>query len=56
VDLDDADIHGGTFDRFGLGVNWWATYGWKFGLGWGYIKLYKSGTTGVTNSVQTRLQ
>jgi len=56
VSLEDGVIHGGTFDRFGLGVNWWATYGWKLGFGWGYIKLYEGGRTGVTNSFQTRLQ
>lgn len=56
VDLEDGVIHGGSFDRFGLGFNWWATYGWKIGFGWGHIRLYDGGTTGTTNSLQTRLQ
>ena len=56
VNLEDGVIHGGAFDRFGLGINWWATYGWKLGFGWGYIKNYQGGTTGITNSFQTRLQ
>lgn len=56
VDLEDGVVHGAAFDRFGLGFNWWATYGWKLGFGWGHIQLHKGGTTGTTNSFQTRLQ
>lgn len=56
MDLECGVVHGGTFHRFGLGVNWWATYGWKLGFGWGYVMLHDGGTTGITNSFQTRLQ
>ena len=56
VDLEDGVIHGGSFDRFGLGMNWWATYGWKLGFDWGHTRLYEGGTTGITNSFHTRIQ
>ena len=49
-------MHGGTFDKTYLGVNWWATRQWKFGAGWGHTWLHRGGTTGLTDSLQTRLQ
>ena len=56
VDLNGGTVQGGTFDRFGIGANWWATRRWKLGVGWGHILLYRFGTTGVTNDLQTRIQ
>lgn len=56
VDLDDGPVRGGSFDKTYLGLNWWATRHWKFGIGWGYTWLHRFGQTGVTNSLQTRLQ
>ena len=42
--------------RLVLGLNWWATRGWKFGVGWGHTSLDRFGTTGVTEGFQTRVQ
>jgi len=55
-DLDDGVVHGGTFDKTYLGLNWWATRRWKFGVGWGHTWLDRFGKTGVTDSIQTRFQ
>ena len=35
VDLEDGVVHGGEFDKTHLGLNWWATRRWKFGVGLG---------------------
>jgi phosphate-selective porin OprO/OprP len=56
VDLDDGVVQGGRFDKTYLGINWWATRRWKVGCGWGHTWLDRFGTTGVTDSFQTRLQ
>jgi phosphate-selective porin OprO and OprP len=56
VDLDDGVVTGGKFDRSHLGVYWWATRRWKFGLDWGRTKLDRFGTIGVTDSVLARAQ
>ena len=55
-DLDDGVVHGGTFDKTSLGLNWWATRRWKFGVGWGHTWLDRFRETGVTDSIQTRFQ
>ena len=55
-DLDDGAVQGGKFDKTYLGLNWWATRRWKLGFGWGHTWLDRFGTTGVTDSFQTRLQ
>jgi phosphate-selective porin OprO/OprP len=55
-DLDDGAVQGGAFDKTYLGLNWWATRRWKTGIGWGRTWLHRFGTTGVTDSIQTRLQ
>jgi phosphate-selective porin OprO and OprP len=55
-DLDDGVVQGGSFDKTYLGVNWWATRRWKFGVGWGYTWLDRFGTTGRTHAVLTRFQ
>ena len=55
-DLDDGVVHGGTFDKTYLGLNWWATRRWKFGVGWGHTWLDRFRETGVTDSIQTRFQ
>jgi phosphate-selective porin OprO/OprP len=39
-----------------VGLNWWATRRWKFGVGWGHTWLDRFGKTGVTDSLQTRMQ
>jgi phosphate-selective porin OprO/OprP len=56
VDLDDGPVQGGWFDKTYLGINWWATQRWKFGIGWGHTWLDRSGETGETNSLQARMQ
>ena len=56
VDLDDGTVQGGKFNKTYLGINWWATRRWKFGFGWGHTWLDRFGTTGVTDSFQTRIQ
>jgi len=56
VDLNDGVVQGGSFDKTYLGINWWATRKWKAGFGWGRTWLDRFGTTGVTDSYQTRLQ
>jgi phosphate-selective porin OprO/OprP len=55
-DLDDGAVQGGKFDKTYVGINWWATRRWKFGVGWGHTWLDRFGTTGVTDSVLTRIQ
>ncbi len=55
-DMDDGFVHGGTFDKTYLGLNWWATRRWKLGFGWGHTWLDRSGARGVTDSAQTRIQ
>jgi phosphate-selective porin OprO/OprP len=56
VDLDDGVVTGGKFNRSHLGINWWATRRWKFGIDWGRTKLDRFGTIGVTNSALLRAQ
>lgn len=56
VDLDDNTVQGGSFEKTYLGLNWWATKRWKFGIGWGRTWLDKDGVTGVTDAVLSRIQ
>lgn len=46
VDLDDEGIDGGSFDKTMLGLNWWATTRWKFGVSWGHTWLKRSPLVG----------
>ncbi|MBK0369140.1 porin [Flavobacterium agrisoli] len=55
-DLESKNIHGGLNNRYDLGLNWWATQYWKAGMVYGISNLEKDGITGVTNSLQFRLQ
>jgi phosphate-selective porin OprO/OprP len=56
IDLDDGAVQGGSFNKTHVGLNWWATRRWKFGVGWGRTWLRRFGTTGRTDSLLTRLQ
>jgi hypothetical protein len=56
VDVVDAAIDGGIFDRTTVGINWWATRRWKVGFDYGYINLDRRGLDGVTHAFHTRLQ
>lgn len=56
VDLDDGVVEGGTFDKTYLGLNWWATRRWKFGLGWGRTWLDRFDSRGTTDALHARFQ
>jgi phosphate-selective porin len=56
VDVADRQIDGGIFDRETVGLNWWATRRWKFGIDYGHIDLKRAGSIGTTGAVQTRIQ
>jgi phosphate-selective porin OprO/OprP len=56
TDLDDAAIHGGRFSRASLGINWFATDNLRLEFNYGYGRLDRSGTNGVNNFFQARLQ
>ena len=56
VDLDDGAVHGGSFNETYLGINWWATQRWKFGVGWNHTWLDRFDTTGQTDFVMARIQ
>jgi hypothetical protein len=55
-DIDDGSVQGGTFNKTYLGVNWWATRRWKFGVGWNYTILDRFQKEGRTHAVLTRFQ
>jgi len=55
-DLQTRTINGGINNRYNLGLNWWATQYWKAGFIYGVSNLDKNGVTGITNSLQFRLQ
>jgi phosphate-selective porin OprO/OprP len=56
VDVDDALVHGGIFDRGTIGLNWWATRRWKAGFDYGLIDLNRDGVNGITHAFHLRLQ
>jgi len=56
TDLNDALIHGGRFDRASLGVNWYATDNLRLEFNYGYGRLSDSGSDGITQFFQGRLQ
>lgn len=56
TDLRDTLVDGGRFRRLDLGVNWWATTRWKFGMAYGHIWLDRDGTRGSTDTMLTRFQ
>lgn len=56
VDLNDNDIEGGSYDRIMVGLNWWATTRWKFGVSYGHTWLDRAGLDGESDSLLTRIQ
>jgi phosphate-selective porin len=56
VDVADALIDGGIFDRGTIGINWWATRRWKVGFDYGLINLNRDGLNGITHAFHTRWQ
>ena len=53
VDIDDRTVDGGVFDRYTIGINWWATRRWKIGFDYGHIDLDRSGLSGITHAFHT---
>ena len=56
VEVDDALVHGGIFDRGTVGINWRATCRWKVGFDYGVMNLERAGVDGLTHAFHTRLQ
>jgi phosphate-selective porin len=56
VDLTTPRIEGGILRKLMLGLNWLATQHWKVGVAYGISNLEKDNTTGITNSMQFRIQ
>jgi phosphate-selective porin OprO and OprP len=62
VDLRDGQVDGGRFERLDLGLNWWATTRWKFGVAFGQVWSEKDaagipdGAVGDTTTLLTRVQ
>jgi len=56
VDLDDANVSGGSLNKSYFGVNWWATKRWKAGFGYGNADLDRFDTSGRTQIFLWRLQ
>ena len=56
LDIDDTLIKGGKVKKWYVGVNWWASRQWKFGVGYGLADLDRFNTSGRTQLLITRLQ
>jgi phosphate-selective porin len=56
VDLNDAEVQGGQFERTSLGVNWHLTEQWRWSFNYGYTDFNRNGTTGHAQFFQTRVQ
>lgn len=56
VNLDDANVHGGTMRGGWAGLNWWATRRWKFSVAYGDVDLERGGLNGNTKEVLSRIQ
>jgi phosphate-selective porin len=56
IDMDDAQVTGGIFDRGTVGISWWATRRWKLGFDYGLIDLNRAGLSGITHALHTRFQ
>jgi phosphate-selective porin OprO/OprP len=56
IDVADGKVDGGVFDRATAGLTWWATRRWRLSVDYGFIDLDRTGTSGVTRAVHTRLQ
>lgn len=56
VDLESRGIRGGSFDRFEVGLNWWATMRWKWGLSAGRVWSRQVDQRGRTDNLLLRAQ
>lgn len=55
ADFNDAGITGGELDIYSLGVNWWLTPAFSFGVNYRYSILDRSGKEGESSGVLGRL-
>ena len=56
IDVAAPKIDGGVFNRETVGLTWWATRRWRLSVDYGFIDLNRTGISGVTKAVHTRLQ
>jgi phosphate-selective porin OprO/OprP len=56
IDLTDGSIDGGALRKLHVGVNWWASPQWKFGLSYGDADLARDALDGNTKMVLFRSQ
>jgi phosphate-selective porin OprO and OprP len=56
IDLTSQGINGGKFDRWSGALSWYPTKIWRFEFDYGYGRLQRFGTTGLTRFYQLRLQ
>jgi phosphate-selective porin OprO/OprP len=55
LDLTDGAIEGGEMDIFSLGVNWWLTGTFMFGVNYRHIELDRFGVRGSSDGANVRL-
>jgi phosphate-selective porin OprO and OprP len=56
IDLSSESIQGGKFDRWSGAVSWYPTRWGRLEFDYGYGRLQRAGTTGLTRFYQLRLQ
>jgi phosphate-selective porin OprO and OprP len=56
IDLTSQAVGGGKFDRWSGALSWYPTKIWRFEFDYGYGRLQRFGTTGLTRFYQLRLQ
>jgi phosphate-selective porin OprO/OprP len=56
INLTSQAIQGGKFDRWSGALSWFPTKVWRFEFDYGYGRLQRFGTTGLTRFYQLRLQ
>jgi phosphate-selective porin OprO/OprP len=56
IDLTSKSIEGGKFDRWSGALSWYPEKLWRFEFDYGYGRLQRFGTTGLTRFYQLRLQ
>ena len=56
TDFTDSGVQGGAFQRWSLGLNWFATQQWRVGVNYGQGSLDRFGLDGDTDFLQFRLQ
>jgi len=56
LDLDDKSIQGGLLNKGTLDLNWYPNRRWKLGVAGGFVNLDRTGLSGFTSILQTRIQ